>query len=164
MKSVVLPAGDFTGDNGLHIELPSPLEGLSGLGGGVSMLFFCNSFILEATNLPCGGDCLNLCVGVLFSLLSELELFIFSMCPLDVILLLELELAVLPVLLLRPLTLYLENGSAVLMALLVESAPALFKKASLAALVFSAWFEFVDAKLSEDLCKLSDDLFKFVLQ
>ena len=114
VKSVVpTVGGDFTGDRGLHMELPKPLDGLSGLGGGVSTLFLRNSSIFDATNLPCDGDCLNLCVGVLFALLSELELFVFSTGPFDVILLIELELTVLPVLLLRPLTLNLANGSAV---------------------------------------------------
>ena len=41
--------------------------------------------------------------------------------------------------------------------------PPPLKKASLAARVFSAWLELVDAKLSDDLYRLKDDLFKFVL-
>ncbi len=159
-KSAAIPAADLTGESGLQMELPSPLEGLSGLGGGVlPTLFLRNCSILDATNLPEGEDC-PLCVGVLFSLPSELELFVFS-TPFDMELLLELLLAVLPVLLFLPLTLNLAKGSTGAGG--AASGPeAPLRNASFAARVLSAWFEFVEAKLSEDLYRLSDDLFKFV--
>lgn len=83
------------------------------------------------------------------------------MSPFEVELLFELLLVVLPVLLFLPPTLYREKGSTVRGGG-ASLFPTPLKKASLAARVLSAWFEFVDAKLSEDLYKLNEDLFKLV--
>ncbi len=102
LPSVFIPGGSFTGDSGLQMELPSPLEGDSGEEGIVSKstLFSRSSLIFAVTKRPWVGDgFLELCMGLLpLEPLCELELLLFPLqFPLP---LLEL-LPVLPVLLLR---------------------------------------------------------------
>ena len=108
LPSVVSPGGSLTGESGLQMELPSPLDGDSGEDGIVSKstLFSRSSVILAVTKRPCVGEgFLELCKGLLplsglllLEPLCEFELLLFPLqLPLP---LLEL-LPVLPVLLLR---------------------------------------------------------------